>query len=483
MYGGLVFLIIIIVRLMAAHNRGQSTVIDWTWPRRALVLMGRIMVLMLAVGELGGGGSIWLGLACLLVAFLHPATRWFVTPLGIPYVSYWLTRAAFFGGGRSEAIFNELQARLRYGRLLGSERLAGYALQLFRGQTDKKVRGVNVAIRAVLDALMGDLVQSRLLFKLASELNWRLAPRYVRVFAQAWLMAEAARRGAWQEVVRISKHGPWTRRAFFFRAAACRILQLKNAPSNLTLALAWLAAPSRIACFPLFIRARSLAPRLPLQISSESLERVRHSTCAALRLCPGTITRHEVRVLAGAWQEVFERYEHEELTEARAEELASDIDAAQIASEFESEVLALLAELWRNSLPDGSPETDEPDLLVSAKDELQFELLGEFETITGRLCTDDDEPKGEHDDYEPYWRSWARLRGVARDFLDVLPDRGALLSDAGCTQVLNHGAWLYNGRRARALAQDVFRWLLPRFPKDSENHRIVKRNVRLSQDA
>lgn len=481
MYGGLVFLIIIIVRVVAAHNRGQSTVIDWAWPKRALILLVRMTALMLAVGMLGGGGSVWLGLTYLLVAFLHPVTRWFVTPLGVPYVSYWLTRAAFFGGGRSEAIFNELQARLRYGRLLGSDRLTGFALHLFRGQTDKKVRGVNVAIRAILDALTGDLVQARLLFKLASELNWRIAPRYVRAYAQAWLMAEAARRGAWQEVLRISKLGPWTRRALFYRSAARRLLQYENAPSDLALACAWLAAPNRAACLPLFKRASVVAPRAPLEVASESLENVRRATYAALRL--GAVTRREIRTLAEAWQEVFDRGEHEELTETRAEALGSDSDAAQIASEFEGEVVALLAELWRNSLPDRSIEAEDPDLLVAAKDELQFELLGEFETIAGRLCTDDEEPKGERDDYEPHWRSWARLRGVAREYLDVLPERGELLCDAGCTQVLNHGAWLYNGMRARALAQDVFRWLLPRFPKNSENHRIVKRNIRLSQDA
>lgn len=482
MYGGLVFLVILIVRIMA-RRRGQRTIFDWALPNGTVLLMVRAIALMLALELFLRGNALWFALTYLLIAVLHPFTRWFVVPLGVPHLSYVLTRVAFFGGGRNEAVFNELLARLRRPSGLEPEQLANFATSLFQGKTDKKVRGISVAVRATLDAVAGDIEQARALFRLTAELNWRLAPRYVRAYAQAWLMAEAARRGAWHEVVRISRRGPWTRRAFFYRAAARRIMRCENELSDLALACAWLVSPNRVACLPLFNRACSGTPREPLEISSESLQSVRRSTHAALRLCPGSVTRTEIRSLAEAWQEIFDCGEHEEFVSARARELGMEVDATQVASEFESDVISLLTELWRSSLPERLGDGIEPALVVAAKDQLQFELLGAFETIADRLRTEDAAPKQDDDDYEPYWRSWARLRSVARDYLDVLPERGPLLCDAGCTQVLSHGAWLYNGRQARALAHDVFRWLLPQFPKGSENYRIVKRNVRISQDA
>ncbi len=138
----------------------------------------------------------------------------------------------------SAAVLNELRARLRWGWLLDDERLLRLSRPLRRGDRIDAARGATVAVRATLDALKGDFEHARPLFALAMEM--RHSPRNVRCYCQAWLLADAAKRADYVEVLRLSWRGPRTLRRKFLRACAERLLlQELHTPALLGTPPAW----------------------------------------------------------------------------------------------------------------------------------------------------------------------------------------------------------------------------------------------------
>jgi hypothetical protein len=473
-------IVIIVIRVLAARQKGQPISVSPSLVSVTVNLTIRMFAALFALVVWQEKGSIFLVVGVFLVVFSFLLVPIVIVPIGIPHLSYVLTRLSYFGFGSTIAIYNELLSRLRYGRGLSSAALERFERGLFVGSNGRNGRGYRVAIRAILDAIRGERDSARHLFQLVAELRSRQAPRRVRAYCQAWLLADAFERRKLNEVVHVSTRGPFTLRARFFRAAAYRLLEAPNAPSDTVLTMGWLLCGNPGKTWELYQAAKVRKCRKRILLGELRLDTVRLRTFEALRLNPGVVTRSEICELASAWQVVFDNRQHEEFLSTRLDVGAVDIDVVQIAANFENEVISVLVELWRRSLPLETHFDEEPPLLVAVKDEIQFELVGQFERIANGLARDPSDPDG---DYESHWRNWARLRTIARDFLMYLPERHVQLSDAGCTHVLNHGAWLYNHERARVLAHDIFRWLVTYFPKDSPNYEVVSRNVRLSRNA
>jgi hypothetical protein len=405
-------------------------------------------------------------------------------PAGIPRLAYYFTRLSFpqatLGETRGGAVFNELRARLRWGLKLervGSEAWSNDLLDFGSELNDRRVRGASLAARAILDALAGDGEHARELFAVVQGLAPTRAARSVRGYCQAWLLCDAARRAAFHDVMRLCRRAPRSRRRWFMRIAAERVLGLPNAASSFTLKCAWLLAPARRQTYDLFRRALQAEPRRELTEPCSDFAATMGRTRALMRLPRGVVTRNELRCVAAGWQICFESGEADELVTMRREQLQANFAADEVVARFEREIIGLLAELWRDSLADDVSDADESDLILAVKDQLQFELLAELESLCLTL------PHGSAPttaELEPHWRTWAHVRAIAELFFDALPDRGHMVFEASGGELLNHAAWLYNKERARHVAHDIFRFLYRLAPKDDPNYETLGRNLKLS---
>lgn len=425
----------------------------------------------------------WLYL-CGLGVFPEAVSSTLLVPSGIPYVSYYFTRVLHpqttLGETRGGAVFNELRARLRWGWLLSPAALEPLARQLLTftaNGTDSDARGASLAARAMLDALSGDGDRARELFAVVQSMSWRHAPRSVRVYAQAWLLGDAARRGAYQDVIRLSWHGPYTARRVFMRGAARSILGQSSAPPHWKLTLLWLFAPGRRHALSLLKLALRSQARPEIVEDAHDFAAAKRTLFELLRLPRGHATRGELTRVARAWDNVFESGQLRELLSARRVALQGTFEIETVESRFERQVVAQLTALLPGTLPDAEPERSMPSPLLSAMDLLQGELLGEVEDLTQAL------PRGSArttDDLTQHWRTWARIRFLAQQIADTLPERAHLVYPSMGLVALNHGAWLYNSERARVVAHDVFRYLASIAPKGDPNWKTISQNAKLS---
>lgn len=426
-----------------------------------------------AVSVFYEGGPLWFGVLCTLFV----AQGWLVDavliPAGFPRLSYWYTRAVFFFGGDAEAAFNAARASLSRGR---EPRVLSDFAELFHEYDDRHARGEALATKAVLEAQTGNTELARDLFSAIQGLRASDAQRSTRAYSQAWLLADAAGRGAFDEVLRLATRGPFTARRLFITAAARRLLRLPSAPSRLSLKLLWLLAPARRHTWSLLRQALASEPRSELAVPTPDLDGARRATVELLCLAPGMVSRKELRRVAEAWQQLFESGDLVRWFEARALALGTSLDAAALAQRARGEVVDVFASVLRHTLPDRDEE-DEPELLLLAADRIADELLGEIEALCESLRVSD-EPLGHG--YDEYWRSWARVRALGDYLVDVLPERKEQLLDSVGVTLMNHGAWLYNVERARALAHDMFRWLVAIAPKSWSDYPVLRRNARIS---
>lgn len=473
-----VILILVLTRIFFAVRGGQS--LSFEARPDVISLLFKVALVSTAFVIVVDHGSPFTAGALLCLAFSGIVTRALLVPAGIPHVSYWFTRAGHFGMARSDAAFNELRARLTWGLMAEPSRFGTRFRNLFHAGSDRTIRGSALGARAILDALSGDAAAARELFDVAQSLPFGKASRSVKAYCQAWLLADAARRGAYHEVVRLAQRGPLTRRRLFMKGAALCMLGASQAPRPLTLWILWALAPDRLYTRSLLRSALAAKKRPEIVVAERGMAGARRATLSLLRLPRGAASRAELRHLARAWQDVFESGEVRQAVALRKEQLQASFDVTAVAARFEADIVQLFATLLRDTLPEKQCDQPDADVLIAAKDQIQFELLGEIESLCVAM------PHGNAEAtfaYEEHWRAWARVRALAQQFFDALPERKGLVFDAVGTVLLNHGAWLYNKERARVLSHDIFRWLYALCPRDWIDFKTLKRNVRLASMA
>jgi hypothetical protein len=427
----------------------------------------------------------WL-ILCLICGLPWLLIELILIPLHAPYPVYYSTRVlyphAVFGEGRGLAVFNELRSRVRWGwGLLQPDKLARLSRNLvaFDAEgSDRAVAGASLAARAMLDALAGEGERARELFDVVQTMDRWHACRSARVFSQAWLLGDAAGRGAYHDVVRLSRRGPITFRRSFMGAAARRILGHPDAAANWKLIAWWLLSPARIHALGLLKLALHAKARAAHSAPEPGLTAAKRCHVELMRLPRGAATRGELAQLAWTWQTVLDSGQIHGIATERRQVLQAAFDPSTIEARFERQLVNALGELLRNTLPDGASESDSPMLLLSAMDELQGDWLSELEDLCQSLARGSAHTTN---DLEQHWRTWARLRHLATLLSDILPERAHLIYESVGVEVLNHGAWLYNDERARLLAHDVFCFLRAIAPKDDANWRTIRQNARLSR--
>jgi hypothetical protein len=472
------FLIFIVVRIILAARAGEGAQTESTRP--VLVAILRLLVGGgVAVAALDSPSVVPVGAAVLVL--LPGAPLALVTALGLPVLPFWLTRVLRpWSAGKENlaaAVFFELRARLRFGVLLSPQRVQKLADSLFSMSGVPAARGYTLVAQGMVDALQGNVDQARALFNLA--LDFRHCPLNVRRYVHAWLLADAAERARWPDVLRLTRRGPFSMRRLLFRSCAEQLLGVRS-HSRLRLRLLWLASPGRRQSLPL-VRACE-------QVTPVDLPPLGHDFRAALegaaRLSaapPGTVTRAEVDEIAALWQTTLEEGSLRHHLIARMNEQGSGFDVDVALSSVEQKVVSLLA----NSLAQTTSALDElnphrPLILLTAEDSLQDALFSELETLGAGLET------GEapwNADLEALVRRWSEIRWTAQRYFDLFPQSQAIFYDNFGTAFLNHGAWLHNRVRAYPLACDVFSWLRKSVPDGHDDLKLLRDNEKLSYGA
>lgn len=473
---GLALLVFILVRLLASGaSSGSSSQTSLQIRGTHLAWVLRVLLLGVAVG-LALEGTVLLPLLLALAAYPTLLLEWVLVPAGIPGLAFVATRVlrpAFVGNENySAAVFWELRARLRFGLLLKPKSLGRWSQRLFHDRWTKP-RGASLAARAILDALAGDLDSARQLFNLG--MNFRHSTYSIRAYCQAWLMADAARRGDYVEVRRLSWWGKRTWRARFMDACAAR-LQGEAFAAPLRLVCLWLLAPGRRASFGLLRTALRAAPNELDAALAPGFAAARDATVALLSAPGARVTRGRLRRLAVSWEQVLASDEVRARLGKRLSELDAAADASLLQSRFEAGIVDLLSDAWRRSRPEPA-SGGEPALLAAAVDQARSQLLDQLEPLVEQLPTGKHPSRG---DSEGHHRSWAEIRALCERYLTLFPDEGGALYDSFGSTLLNHGSWLHNTELAYALARDVFAWLCWLAPTGHDDRELLVSNHGIS---
>lgn len=414
------------------------------------------------------GGAWWCAPLVLLgLALFFPWTtaRWVFIPLG------WTRAAHRFGS----------LAALSWGADPKGGRVLAGAWALLRAKkpsaedrewleqqledTCVPTRGAALVASGLLAASRGDLETTRALCRSVSHLDPRIAPRLARKAALEWSLADAAAHGRWREVLELSQHGSGSYSlAAFFRAAARRLLREPRA-GRFALVAWWVLARRWWATWPLLKRAwrQTPAPSLLLAMgelvgsSAEPLARALELHAVLARVPPG----QEAMVLSlttEAWEQALSSFTVKDLVAEHAKGLAPGAGARaletlgeQVTEELAAWVLAREVPLYRLE-PNGQ-------LFESVEYRARNELLERIEAAAEDVARRVAEQRPLEAEEE--WRGFLSLQHQCTRAAAICgPEARRLAFEAVNVPLCNLGAWLFNERGERAIANGMFRWLL-----------------------
>jgi hypothetical protein len=288
--------------------------------------------------------------------------------------------------------------------------------------------------------------------------------------ALEWSLADAAATGRWKEVIELSEVGKdsW-RLATFFRGSARRLLRREDAPGKPGLCLRWLVAPRRVATWPLLQRALAVEGAPPAAATPQDARQ------EAAADGPGTLQRalalhaalaaapdgQELAALAAAttaWDQALGSQSVRSWAYARAQAVdpAGRTEALETLAEQVREELAAWALERSVALAEVQPRGE---LLEGLTLRARTEVLDRIDTaalaLTHRLASKEELPPRDE------WQTFLRIE---RQYALATRIGGAearrIAFEAVHAPICNLGAWLFNQRDQRAIANGMFRWLL-----------------------
>jgi hypothetical protein len=410
--------------------------------------------------------------------------RWFAVPLGLPITAYHLGRHAArwrhdpHGGGA-------LMAVLALHRRPEREPAVADRLQTWLAANPLKTAGL--VANGLRYALHGerDLARDLLQAALAAEAD--RPPTLAATYAADWLCADAAARGAWDELIDLGARPIATSRGAAFLIAVARRLLGRGAPSptDAGLRLAWWLAPRHTLTRPLLLRAlaqprvlhRSSAPPPPPPppppheappLPQDPLPRALALHARVLLAAPLALRLQPARLgdACRAWDDLHRSGQIHQLTAERALHLGVSARAEAVQDAFFGEIAADLAAISERAalpLPQALAAADPADPTPGAITEraiaqLRSRLLTELEAAIDALDACAVRPELPALDA---WREWERLRQIHH--------RAAALAGTALRQLVfpglhrsacNFAVWLWNDRKEHAIAAPIFRWLL-----------------------
>jgi len=487
--------IILIVRVvMAAQRRNEPPAVKDPWRLRVGYLTFTVVILLPLTVSLwiqALDGSYVLGpLALLGLMFCFPwlTARWVFIPLGMP---------------RSAAFFSHLSGLgWRADAPGGSALAAAWALLRARHPTDADrtyvetkatsqtapLRGAGLVAVGLRAAARGDTASAREVIRSSLLLDPRVYSKRAQRLAQSWLLSDAALRGGWRDIVGLhddwqnTRHGPGALAAFF-RASALRLLRNGHAPGKPMLLLRWLWARKWYATYPLLRRAWQPAFSRKLQKAARpgtadtAPLTYALGLSAALMHTPSDEQPHALARAAWAWETALKAPGVLAWVGVRASELKPR-DGNFSLDSFHQQVeqtLATFALEHHLPLEKARPRSALLEAItVRAREELLQRLEAATEALRQRLA--EKRALRSEDEWRAFvsiWRQCEDLRALGGE------EARRFAFEASHAPVCNLGAWLFNERDERTLANGMFRWLLTEADAvgDDEDRRRYRKNV------
>lgn len=488
-----VVVVIVVIQILLYVVRNMNPSGQLTITPGFGVSLGRVMAFVVAL-VVAVTGHPWLA-GILFLAGLLPGrfAQHVLVPFGIPHVTYGFFRIVHLGFGRTDALFHELCARLRFGWALSPSALTRLEQRLEHIMPtgyveDTKIHGAAIASRAILDAAQGQRETARELFLVAQSLPRRICTPGSRSLSQGWLLADATARRDFAEVLRLCGEGPATLQRAYFRYLARRHL---GHSLGLGDRLAALCAPAvcrgPLAALRLAMLVRRVQPAgpLPLPSAGASIDFVaaKQALIGAASRPLGSVSRAELRSVGRIWQTLDES---DALTDGMAKLAAESgqtksafFDAGSASRELRDEVVDVFEQLWRHTLPEKIPPDESCPLILEVEDRIEQRATSELERLIARLPSAEDREVS----VEDCWRAWARLRALSRDAIHSLPGRAESILGPLRGPMINWGAWLFNDNGCKVLGFAVFHWWLEHTPESDGNYELLRNNTRLARGA
>ncbi len=438
----------------------------------AAVLMLATCALM-SLWLVGKQGEPWWPLACLLLLatpLVHPwlVVKWLLVPLGAVRLATVVARRAghpWFRDPVGGSVLSGALASLRR-RRHDPETARWLRARLAEDQ----LGGAGIVALGLIAADSGDRDTATKLLGTLDEIEPDICPDIARMIALDWLVADAARRGAWHELVDRVSDDPFPTPTTRFVGMCARRMLAEEIPRR-SLVWAWLCAPRRVATAGLLL-ACLRAPRpiarvleddelgaLPANEGRDPVTRAMalHAEAAAWPVTV-PVPAPMIERLALAWDLAFNdfglRAEVRERVDALAVKAPGELVVARMQRAVARDIALLLCLAGRDS----ERISASVGVLRRAR-ELQFDdasaqILAACSTLAKRRRSD---AAAAID----VWTEWVTLR---RSYVDaVLPlslSERATLYEMFEEEVRTTAAWLWNARRERGLAHAMCLFLL-----------------------
>lgn len=424
----------------------------------------------------------------LLTLGLWPLARHVLAPLGLVKPAYYVALGAV---ATSEERFGNALLAASIALTRKSEYDAEAASWLEdKIQSQAAIRGSTIAAAAVTAAARGDKEGARVLFESVRTLDDKVASRACRHLAGEWLSAEAASRGAWEEVIEIGTDLLMTgRSAWFLAGVAKRLLVRGDAPSRTTLVLRWAVAPRRLHTFALLERALSVpddasppdddrestvpAPTAPEGDTLASAFAAHVKLLRAHKPSP-----KEIAAVGRAFDEALTSSSLTQHIDERGALLGA-MRAGTILGRLQDDVEdALFHLLKHHRIPLDDTEIELGDIASRAQRRLRDETLTVIEALSDavRNRVTEKRPLSPIDE----WREWTALRiAYERGVHLGGPELRYLAFTKVHSDVCALAVWLFNVRKEKPIANAMFRFLLKEATTvgDSEAISLQTKNV------
>jgi hypothetical protein len=453
-------------RMLGVANRedtrpGFFCLLQW-------LLLGGVVLIALAAVVSGNFVGLVALVGALVLLFPWFFARAVAIPLGWWRVARWLVRSSawvWYDDNRGGALVAAAWAGVRM-------RAPGAALLFVERECEAHPGGGAAVILAsgLATAARGDLDGARRLIESVVEFEGLVAPSMARRLAVEWCVAEAATRGDWDRVLRLGRGRRGTSASTWLVLVAARLCGAAPVPSDDELRRRFRRVPGR----------RSLRPLLEQAIATPAVGRERPVDATgprprarlpagdphdvALRMHADLLARdHGVRVehveaLGRAWDRVLADRYFAARAQARAKEIGAKVDPIEgLRERVDAELLDVVVAGGIALGDDDAPITGATYERLRRR--LHTRLLDELEVIADALAS---RVKGRraHPIHEE-WREWLALRGryeraVAMTGLGLRRHAFAAIHGPAC----GLAAWLWNDRKAKVHAHQMFRWLL-----------------------
>ncbi len=338
--------------------------------------------------------------------------------------------------------------------------------------SDAPLTAANLATLGLVAAARGDHVEARSFLGAALLFDDRIVDTNLRRHVSRWLVAEAAGRGAWDDVLRFAAGAPRSGRVDWAAAVARRILGRPDAPDDDALESLWSRVPSlhRAGRAVMVHVRRGAVPRAhPFEPTADPLDTALSLQVAALRGGGATALRTSAR----AWEAALATLEPR--LRARAAELGARRGDDALTTLRRQVELALaevaeaagtpLTELGAGLMGDAAARVRDHHL---ATIELAAEAL-QSRLDAGRLLDPIDEA-----------REWLALARLYQDGVEAVGDEVRRLVFRPVYHPLcTLSVQLYNERNQRWLSNAMTRWLLreARLAGDQRAAELQERNL------